>query len=94
MVGVYTTTGGTTTLTGTRVTTAGLGAHGVESIAGGVTNISGGSVATAGQDAHALFVTGAGSTGQPQRRSDFATQGAGAIGLYATSGGVITSTGR
>ena len=93
MVGVYTTTGGTTTLAGANVTTLGVGAAGVESIAGGVTNISGGSVATAGQDAHALFVTGAGSQGNLSGTGTFATQGPGAIGLYATLGGVISSTG-
>ena len=63
------------------------------SIAGGVTNISGGSVTTAGQDAHALFVTGAGSQGNLGGAGTFATQGAGAIGLYATLGGLISSTG-
>ena len=93
MVGVYTTTGGTTTLTGTNVTTGGVGAAGVELIAGGVTNMSGGSVATSSQDAHALFVTGAGSLANLSGTNTFSTLGAGAIGLYATLGGVISATG-
>ena len=85
--------GGTLNLTDTTVTTTGAGAIGVVTNSGGVTNISGGAVSTAGQDAHALFVTGAGSTTNLSGATAFTTQGAGAIGIYATLGGVVTATG-
>ena len=91
--GVFTNTGGVTTLTATSVTTAGLGSLGVSSIGGGVTNLSGGSVATLGQDAHALFVTGSGSQANLSGSNTFATQGAGAIGFYATAGGGVARDG-
>ena len=84
--------GGTLNLTDTTIITTGAGAIGVETNSGGVTNISGGSVSTAGQDAHALFVTGAGSTANLSGATAFTTQGAGAIGIYATLGGVVTAT--
>src|SRR5208283_3091445 len=86
MYGVVTSTGGATTLTGTNVTTGGVGAVGVASIAGGVTNVSGGSVGTTGRDAHALFVTGAGSQASLSGTNALATQGNGAIGIYAALG--------
>ena len=90
---VVTGAGGSTTLIGTNLSTAGPGANGVFTNAGGVTNINGGSVNTAGQDAHALFVTGLGSQGNLSGAGAFATTGAGAIGLYAALGGVISSAG-
>jgi hypothetical protein len=86
-------TGGLMTLTDTTVTTTGVGAIGLETNNGGVTNISGGSVTTAGQDAHALLVTGSGSQSNLSGAGSFATTGAGAIGLYATLGGAISTTG-
>jgi len=91
--GVVTANGGATTLTGTNVTTAGVGAVGVESTSGGVTNMSGGSVLTANQDAHAVYATGARSTVNLSGSPGFSTAGAGAIGLYAALGGVISATG-
>ena len=91
--GVVTEAGGSTTLIGTNVSTAGPGAPGVFTDAGGVTNVNGGSVNTAGQDAHALFVTGLGSQANLSGAGAFATTGAGAIGLYAALGGVISSAG-
>ena len=91
--GVVTEAGGSTTLIGTNVSTAGPGAPGVFTDAGGATNVNGGSVNTAGQDAHALFVTGLGSQANLSGAGAFATTGAGAIGLYAALGGVISSAG-
>jgi hypothetical protein len=93
MHGVFTGAGGITTLIGTNLSTAGPGANGVFTNAGGVTSIKGGSINTAGQDAHALFVTGLGSQGNLSGVAAFATTGAGAIGLYAALGGVISSAG-
>ena len=61
---------------------------------GGVTNVSGGSVNTSGQDAHALFVDRRRLDRQSQRRRGFTTQGAGAIGIYAALGGVVSATRR
>ena len=87
------TSGGTATLTDTTISTQGAAMNGVLTGVGGVTNISGGSVNTAGQDAHALFVTGLGSQGNLSGAGAFATTGAGAIGLYAALGGVISSAG-
>jgi fibronectin-binding autotransporter adhesin len=87
-------TGGTMTLTGTTIATTGVAAVGVETNSGGVTNISGGAVNTSGQDAHALFVTGAGSTVNLSGATAFATRGDGAIGLYATQGGIIDALGQ
>ena len=81
------------TLTDTTIFTQGAAMNGVLTGVGGVTNISGGSVNTAGQDAHALFVTGLGSQGNLSGAGAFATTGAGAIGLYAALGGVISSAG-
>ena len=94
--GIFTGTGGKTTLTNTIVVTGGLGSFGVQSAGGGVTNINGGPVSlvgTVGQDAHALIVTGAGSQANLSGVTQFVTKGAGAIGLYATAGGVIGATG-
>ena len=91
--GVATGAGGTTTISGTNVATSGPAAVGVLTSAGGVTNMSGGSVATSGQDAHALFVTGSGSKANLSGSGSFSTGGNGAIGLYATAGGVISATG-
>jgi hypothetical protein len=85
--------GGSLTLTNTTISTSGADAVGVVTNSGGVTNIGGGSVATAGPDAHALFVTGSGSKANLSGSGSFATIGAGAIGLYATLGGVVSATG-
>ena len=93
MYGVITSTGGSTTILGGSISTAGLGASGVVTENGASTSMSGGTVATTGQDAHALFVTGSGSQANLSGSGTFATQGAGAIGLYATLGGVISATG-
>ncbi|MGH6798219.1 MAG: pertactin-like passenger domain-containing protein, partial [Roseiarcus sp.] len=49
---------------------------------------------TSGQDAHALFVTGGGSIVSLSGGTTFATRGDGAIGLYATQGGVIDASGQ
>jgi Autochaperone Domain Type 1 len=87
-------TGGAMTLTDTTITTTGIAAIGVETNGGGVTNFNGGAVNTLGQDAHALFVNGAGSTISLSGAATFATAGDGAIGLYATQGGVIDASGQ
>jgi hypothetical protein len=91
--GVYTTAGGTTTLSGTKVATAGPGAVGVATFGGGVANIGGSSVTTTGLNAHALVASGAGSQTNLTGTNLFTTQGAGAIGLYANAGGLISATG-
>ena len=88
--GVFTSAGGTTTLNGTNVATR--GAVGIESIGGGVSNLSGVSVATSAPDAQALVVTVRGQANLSGSNT-FATQGDGAIGLYAALGGVISATG-
>ena len=80
-------------VTGVSLTTAGVGAAGVRTDNGATTNMGGASVATTGQDAHALFVTGSGSAANLSGAGTFATQGAGAIGLYATLGGGVSATG-
>ena len=72
----------------------GAGQAGVVTEGGGFTSVNGVSVSTTGQDAHALFVTGAGSRASlGGTTNSFATQGNGAIGLYATLGGAVTATG-
>jgi Autochaperone Domain Type 1 len=85
--------GGTLVLTSTTITTAGLRAIGVHTNSAGSTTLTNSSVATSGQDAHALFVTGSGSQANLSGTNIFATQGAGAIGLYATLGGIVSATG-
>ena len=56
MYGVYTSTGGATTLNGTSVSTAGIGALGLLSDNGGTTNVTGGSISTTGAAAYAVAV--------------------------------------
>ena len=85
--------GGTMHLTNTVILTTGSNAPGIDTNSGGVTTISGGSVDTTGQDAHALFVTGSGSKANLDGAGSFSTAGAGAIGLAANQGGVISATG-
>ena len=91
--GVFTGTGGTTTISGGLVTTSGVGSSGVGTYGGGSTALSNGSVTTSGEDAHALVVNGSGSQASLSGSNTFATQGAGAIGLYAALGGGVTATG-
>jgi hypothetical protein len=82
------------TSNGTMIATSGVGSYGVQANTGAtVTLRAGGAVATTGQDAHALFVTGAGSRANLSGANRFATEGNGAVGLYAAAGGVITATG-
>ena len=50
-------------------------------------------VSTSGTDGHALHVAGSGSQVNLVGTNTFTTQGAGAIGLYASLGGFITATG-
>jgi hypothetical protein len=89
---VITSVGGSTTISGGSFTTSGLGADGIVTVGGGSTIFNGASVATSGQDAHAFFV-GPGSQASLGGTNTFSTQGDGAIGLYATLGGVINGTG-
>ena len=49
---------------------------------------------TSGQDAHALFVTGGGSIVNLSGSNAFTTQGAGASGVVASLGGVVSATGN
>ena len=93
MFAAVTLAGGSTTISGGSLTTSGLGASGVVTEGGGFTSVNGASVSTTGQDAHALFVTGSGSQANLGGTNTFATQGDGAIGLYATLGGVVSATG-
>ena len=71
--------------------------NGVLVSAGGITSsdgtLSGVSVLTLGQGAHALGVAGAGAQVNLAGGDVFTTQGAGAIGLYASLGGFISATG-
>ena len=85
--------GGTMQLTNTVILTTGSNAPGVDTNSGGVTTISGGSVNTTGQDSRALFVSGSGSKANLAGAGSFSTAGAGAIGLAASQGGVISATG-
>ena len=85
--------GGTISLTNTTIVTTGASAIGVFTSSGGSTALANNSVTTSGQDAHALVVTGSGSQASLGGSNTFATQGAGAIGFYATAGGGVTASG-
>ena len=80
-------------LTDDAISTQGVKMYGVITANAGVTYLNGVSVATFGQDAHALFVTGSGSQANLSGTNVFATQGAGASGIIASLGGVISATG-
>ena len=92
-VGVQADTGGAVTLNGGSVTTSGAGAVGVAATTGGRAALDGVTVTTSGEAAHALAVSGSGSQASVGGGAAFGTQGAGAIGLYASQGGAITSSG-
>ncbi len=85
--------GGVARLTDDAISTQGVKMYGVITANAGVTYLNGVSVATFGQDAHALFVTGSGSQANLSGTNVFATQGAGASGIIASLGGVISATG-
>ena len=93
MVGVYTGAGGTTTLTGTNVATGGIGAVGVESLARRRHQHQRRLGRHLGPGRARPLRHRSGSTANLSGSGTFATQGAGAIGLYATFGGVISATG-
>ncbi len=86
-------TGGALVLNGGSVTTSGGGAAGVAVISGGSASLSGLPIATSGQDSHALTVSGSGSKATLAGSNAFSTQGAGAIGVYASQGGAISASG-
>jgi fibronectin-binding autotransporter adhesin len=71
--------------------------NGVLTSANGITSIGGTlnqmTVSTSGTDGHALHVAGAGAQLNLIGTNTFTTQGAGAIGLYASLGGFMTATG-
>jgi hypothetical protein len=86
-------TGGVARLVDDSILTQGVKMYGVITANGGVTFLNGVSVTTAGQDAHALYVNGSGSQANLSGTNTFATQGAGASGVVASLGGVISATG-
>ncbi len=92
-IGAQASAGGVLILNGGSVTTSGAGSVGVEALTGGSATLGGVSIMTSGQDAHALAVAGAGSQASLTGSNAFVTQGNGAVGLYATQGGVFTATG-
>jgi fibronectin-binding autotransporter adhesin len=85
--------GGAMNLTNATIVTTGSSAGGVMTNSGGSTALTNSSVTTSGQDAHALVVNGSGSQANLGGTNTFATQGAGAIGLYAALGGGVAATG-
>jgi hypothetical protein len=85
--------GGTLNPTDTTITTTGTGAIGVVTNSGGVTNISGGRRQHRWPGRARPLRHGRGLDHRRERRSTFATQGNGAIGIYATLGGVVSATG-
>jgi autotransporter family porin len=60
---------------------------------GGTMNLTHTTIVTEGQDAHAVAVSGAGSETHLGAENALTTQGDGAIGIYATGGGVVNGTG-
>ena len=60
---------------------------------GGTMNLTNTTIVTEGQDAHAVAVSGAGSETHLGAGNALTTQGDGAIGIYATGGGVVNGTG-
>ena len=61
---------------------------------GGTMNLTHTTIVTEGQDAHAVAVSGAGSETHLGAENALTTQGDGAIGIYATGGGVVNGTGE
>jgi Autochaperone Domain Type 1 len=94
--GASLTTTGADPSTGVLVKTVGLGsigaANGVgpEFESGGTMNLTNTTIITEGEDAHALAVGGAGSVTNLGVGDALTTQGNGAYGLFASSGGVIS----
>ena len=76
------------------ITTHGALAPGLQASAGGTVTLSGGSVMTTGDDAPAVAANDMLSTVRLNGATTFATQGDGAIGLYAFGGGVINASGQ
>ncbi len=90
---------GTSTLDGVGVKTLGAAAFGASNgygpglSSGGTMNLTNAAIVTFGQDAHAVVVNGPGSQTNLGDGNSLNTIGDGAIGLYATGGGVVTATG-
>ena len=91
--------GASLSATGIGVKTHGVAAFGAangfgpEFSAGGAMTLTDANIVTFGQDAHAVVVSGPGSITTLGNGNVLATQGDGAIGIYATAGGVVTATG-
>ncbi|RBP06411.1 hypothetical protein DFR50_13131 [Roseiarcus fermentans] len=81
-----------TTSNGLTIATTGAGASGVVTNGGGSTSLANSSVATTGEAAHALSASGAGTSVGLDGTNTFATKGAGAIGVYAALGGVVSAS--
>ena len=85
--------------TGVVVKTVGLGSIGAtngvgpEFESGGTMNLTNTTIVTEGQDSHAVAVGGPGSVTNLGVGNALTTEGNGAIGIYATGGGVVNGTG-
>ena len=84
---------GTLNLTDTTITTSGLGTPALDVEGGGSANLLRTTLSTTGDDAHAIVVNSSGSQANLSGANALSTTGDGAIGLYATNGGVINATG-